>query len=545
MKWLVALVALILLGALVLLPQAGQQSRPLSAIIPAGPLVYLEARDFAALVRDWNSSAEKKTWLASANYQVFSNSRLFLRLKEAQDQFGAAAGFAPDMTLVDAVAGGNSALALYDLGNLEFLYVTRMPQAKAYQSMLWQSRAKFQPRKSANIDYFVRQQQSRTAAFAVTADLLLLATSEPALAGALALIGNQTAPAMTQESWYQRAATAGSNAGELRMAINFQRTLATPYYRSYWIHRNASEMSQFDSVIADLDRPAAEYRERRVLIRPQASADLRGNEPAVAELSRAAPADAGLVRAWAKPETEAVVAMLEQKLFAPRGAATVRDAPAPSAGNMDATVGSEDDLETRIDEAPLSEGSAQIDLAPIRAAISANAVQAMMQVETSRPSPDPVFVNLPRAIALLGERNWDAGSVRTAVDAVASRLWAATGPPTALGRIYVGAAGRILVLSTAEDLMTAMTGRIGAAALPGAQYAVRYLHAAELPRYERLMKLIDAPGRPAGDASGREPLFFSENIASLGNVLGRLQSVSLDSHDEGGMVRQNVVYRVR
>ena len=78
------------------------------------------------------------------------------------------------MTLVDAAAGANSALALYDIGNLEFLYISRMPSARAYQSVLWQSRAKFQPRKSAGIDYYVRQKQSRGVAFAVTGDLVLL-----------------------------------------------------------------------------------------------------------------------------------------------------------------------------------------------------------------------------------------------------------------------------------------------------------------------------------------------------------------------------------
>ena len=150
-------------------------------------------------MKDWEGSNEKKSWLASDNYKVFAHSRLFLRFKDAQQEFDAAAGFSPDMSLVDGAAGGNSALALYDIGNLEFLYVTRMPSARAYQTMLWQSRAKFQPRKSAGIDYFVRQEQRRLAAFAVTNDLLLIATEEQAMASALALIAGQSQPAMTQE----------------------------------------------------------------------------------------------------------------------------------------------------------------------------------------------------------------------------------------------------------------------------------------------------------------------------------------------------------
>src|SRR5208282_419972 len=101
-------------------------------------------------------SREKTKWLASDNYQVFSRSRLFLRLQEAQTQFATAAGAPPDMALLDSLAGGESALALYDIGNLEFLYITRMPSARAMQNVLWGNRAKFEPRKAADIPYYVR-----------------------------------------------------------------------------------------------------------------------------------------------------------------------------------------------------------------------------------------------------------------------------------------------------------------------------------------------------------------------------------------------------
>ena len=548
MKRKAAIVAglLMLVGVAVLLPQAVQQPRPLSDLIPAGPLLYIEAKDLAALVKDWNGSNVKNTWLGSGNYQVFSNSRLFLRLKEAQDQFGAAAGLAPDMSLLDAAAGTNSALALYDIGNLEFLYITRMPSARAYQSMLWQSRARFEPRKSAGVDYFVRRAQNRTAAFAVAGDLMLIATQEQAMASALALIAGQTPPAMKQETWYQRATAAQTTAGEIRMTLNFQRTARTPYFRSYWIQHNTSSLAQFDSIIADLDRSPTEYRERRALLRAEPATDLRAAEAAVAEISKVAPPDAGLLRAWAKPDPAAVMAMLEQKMFAPRADTEERYKRAPGAGDPDAAVGSEGDLETRIDEPPLTDDSTKLDLAPLRMLVESNPVEAMLQVETSRASADGVFVNTPRSIALLGARPWDAGAAQTAVDAVAAKLWAVTGPLSGLGRIHAGASGRVLILANVDDLVTTMVGRAGsAAALPGAQYAMRFLHASELPRFQRMMTLIDYAGRPSGYGAAREPLFFSENIASLGRALGRLRSVTLDSHDDGTMVKQNVVYKLQ
>ena len=59
----------------------------LAALMPAGPLLFIESPDLAMLVHDWENSKEKQKWLASDNYRVFSRSRLFLRLQEAQRQF--------------------------------------------------------------------------------------------------------------------------------------------------------------------------------------------------------------------------------------------------------------------------------------------------------------------------------------------------------------------------------------------------------------------------------------------------------------------------
>src|SRR3984885_9026221 len=128
----------------------------LSKYVPAGPLVYLETKDFSALLSDWTSSPQKKQWLTSDNYEVFSRSRLFLRLKGASDQFAAAAGFPPDRDFLSQVSGRHSAMALYDIGNLQFLYITYLPSAKSMETTLWQTRAKFEPRSAGGVAFYLR-----------------------------------------------------------------------------------------------------------------------------------------------------------------------------------------------------------------------------------------------------------------------------------------------------------------------------------------------------------------------------------------------------
>lgn len=545
--------AAIAAGVAVLLPQALQTPKALAELFPASPLLYLEAKNFAGLVSDWNASKVKAEWLASADYNVFSKSRLFLRLSDAQTEFAAAAGLSPDMTLVATAAGSNSALALYDIGSLEFLYITRMPQSKAFETMLWQSRAKFQPRKSAGLDYYVRRQQNRLAAFAVTNDLLLIATDEQALASALALIAGQPAPPMRQEQWYQRATAAQTNAGDVRLVMNFDRVARTPYFRSYWVQQNTRELMQFDAAIADLDRGPSEFRERRTLLRGEAGADLRPAEAVIGELVRYAPADAGLVRAWAKPANAMVLAMV-QGLIVPQAKESQPLSVAPGIGNIDAVTGGEQDLEVHIDEPPVADASATIDWSALRTLIDTNGPGAVLQVETSQTGD---FVRLPSAVAILGAKTWEAGAVQSALGDVAAHAWTVSGIGAGwvqrgpyqtldgLGRLSFAISGRVLIVSSSETLLPAMLAQRGATVLPAAAYSARYLHVQELPKYARLTSMIDVASGRSDGGEAREPLFFSENIASLGRALGRVSAVSVESHDDGGTVSQTVLYRLQ
>ena len=183
----------------------------LAAFMPRGSLLFVESVNFAPLVHDWENSKEKQKWLESDNYQVFSRSRLFLRLQEAQRQFAVAAGAPPDMALLDAVAGAQSALALYDIGNLEFLYITRMPSARAMQNVLWTNREKFEPRKTRRIfliTFGLNPEKNRLVAFATAGDCLLLATREVLMAGALGLLSGESQPTLQDENWYKSAVSA-------------------------------------------------------------------------------------------------------------------------------------------------------------------------------------------------------------------------------------------------------------------------------------------------------------------------------------------------
>src|SRR6266853_282951 len=329
----------------------------LSRYVPAGSLLYLQAKDFSSLLGDWNASPQKASWVNSKNYEVYSRSRLFLRLQGAGDQFAAAAGLPPDMNFVTQVAGTQSALALYDIGKLQFLYITKLPSARSMQSALWQTRAKFETRSAAGVTFYVRRdpESEREVAFAASGDYLILATREDLIAGALQLLAGGKDRTIEAEQWWSQSVAAAGSAGDLRMVLNLEKIVPSPYFRSYWIQRNITDMKQYSAAVSDLFLSGKEYREERVLLKKSAAALQPTGDAAtaVADLVRLVPADTGIYEVRAISSAADCLDLLETKILAPHRGPAVAQQTAPDVQLSSGETGTSSDLETRIDQAPL------------------------------------------------------------------------------------------------------------------------------------------------------------------------------------------------
>ena len=529
-----------------------QAPQPLAHLFPSGALLYLEAKDFNAELKAWNASDEQRRWLASASYQAFQRSNLYLKLADAWSQFSAAAGFLPDSALVNSVAGTQSALAIYDIGNLEFLYVTRMPTARAVQTALWQSRAKYETRHAGAADFFVRADSGRIVAFASTGDYLILGTREELVAGALRLLAGEALAPVSGESWFTDTTTAAGAAGDLRLVLNLEALLKTPQYRSYWIQRNVSEVREYRAGIADLVRTSTEIREDRLFLRGVPSAPVAGSADG---LLRLVPDTAAFCRSTSAPTSGQVAALIEEKLLAPKVTPRVSEDYAPTVEAGSGETGGESDLETRIDEPPIAIQST-ITLDPLRRLLDSAQLTGVLEIQSGEDLPDGVFVETPTVLAVSATAPWDGAVIRNALSDAAASLWTISSSGTAwlpqqragrtwyslsgLAPLEMATDGNLLLIANSGQALGPVLDRIArpATASDSASIAL-FRHLTARGDYRKIVTLLDRT-QPAG-----RPAFFSTKLWSLSEVFANLREVEVRTRDTGTGLRETVTYRLR
>src|SRR5208283_4578286 len=561
MKRIAALSILVLLVVAAWATYEEEVARPessLARLMPQDAVLFLEAQDFSGILRDWNSAPEKQVWLTTANHEVFSRSRLFLRLKQAQDEFASAAGLSPDTSFLSEVAGGQSALGIYDIGKLELLYITRLPSANAMKSGIWQQRAQFETRQVEGKQFYVRTdpQSQRVVAFAIDDDYLVLGTREDLVAGALSLLADKKAAALNQQGWFVNAAKSAKDLGELRMVIHLAEVTKTPQVRTYWVQQNITELRQYESSVSDLFRSSGVYREERSLLlknTPGSAADAADGSPEVAELMRLVPPDAGFYRAFAVAPQDDTLALLQQKVLVSVLGPTPASKVAPNVNLGDQSVGNASNLDVRIDTPPSSGTAENTGDDALKELLKKTNIRAALQLHRSQTSDDDAFVRLHSTIVLLGATNWPEAAVQQAIQRTLSPLLTASNIGVAwkksgtgaqsyseldgLARIAVAVKGKYLFVSDDPEMLVTVLGRVSQpVTAEAAIYYARFDHRHERQNFYQLFSLIDHPSQNnAGNNEDRTPQFFSENVASLSKTLASVKSQSVVARRKGGV----------
>jgi hypothetical protein len=354
---------------------------------------------------------------------------------------------------------------------------------------------------------------------------------------------------------------AAGPAGELRMVLNLEKIVSSPYFRSYWIQRNITDMKQYSTSVSDLFRSGKEYREERVLLKKSpasGSGTPDDGANAVADLVRLVPADNGNYEVKAAPSAADCLDVLETKILAPHRSPSVASQTAPEVQLSSGETGNSSDLETRIDQAPLKTSSSSDVSTALKELFQKSQVRAILQVQSTERDKDGVFVRIHSSVAFIAASDWQEPSVLSALaDFLRPSLttgslglqWQSRSGYRELDGLWnfaVAVRGKYLLISDDSAPLKNMFANMNQKPTrKPAAFIAGFHHDRERENFERLTGILDRRRANNGRAPASEayPQFFSDNLASFSAVLSGVSSESIVVHDASDKVLQTVTYQ--
>ncbi len=236
---------------------------------PAGALVFLYSPDLSDLLEKVETSSSLKVYLDSQGHARFKDSRLFRKLTT---RFEELAGLASDEARfgdLAGLAGKESALALYDIGEVKFVYSSRAPMEKISRAMLWGARDKAEEIGLEGETYYALVSSGGPGAlyFGVREESLVVSNDEDLFQSVFSALGGGEAqtPKLSESDPFKSAFPKDLEAGDLVMYLDQEALNQDWYFKHYWIYQNLEDISWIKSAAVDLEIGDLLWRERRFI----------------------------------------------------------------------------------------------------------------------------------------------------------------------------------------------------------------------------------------------------------------------------------------
>jgi hypothetical protein len=279
---------------------SGQDGLALARLLPKGALAYVQARDLGKLLAQWRASSVHDRYYASDSFRAFRRSRLWAKLNERIREFEEGVGVTLTEDTVMQMAGKATAIALYDMGKLELVFVTELSAQQAAATPLLARKATFEARTTtAGQPYLVRELATdggrlrQGLCVATPPGKLVVATSEALMQRTLDNLDGKGDDHVLASMGPTLAAAQGFTPHDVTLWTDLPRLRQQPYFGYYWVHgAKAPGLDEVEATLADLELTSEGLVERRWSLtsgRAVPAAFTPQQQPVVARLLNASP----------------------------------------------------------------------------------------------------------------------------------------------------------------------------------------------------------------------------------------------------------------
>jgi hypothetical protein len=272
---LICIMLVVCVGFIVYAKSARQTTGPfaLASDFPRGPMVYAQFQDLPALFKQWNDSALKEQYLSGTNFEQLEKSHLWLKLSERWGEFNDALGFMLDAGALTGTAENKAALAVYDIGRLDLVFIAPLGEEKFAATKFFEGQGQFEERELPDgTSYYSldveadRGRQKQQLAFASLRGRFVLATSERLLLRTLANINGKAQKDSLSDDPAFKSLSEKALPHFVSVWVDQSKLNGDWYFKHYWLMRNPEQLKNIRACMFDLELQDGRWIERRDLL---------------------------------------------------------------------------------------------------------------------------------------------------------------------------------------------------------------------------------------------------------------------------------------
>jgi hypothetical protein len=277
----------------------------LAGDLPRGALVYAQFQNLPELINQWQQSQLKERYLNSTSYQQLQHRHLAMKLISRWEEFNSALGFPLDLAAIGSSTDGAAAVAIYDIGQLDLLFVAPISDEKVALTQFFQSKDHFEEMEAPDGTPYYSQtveadrgRQKQVLAFATVNGRFLLGTNEKLFLRALANINQRAKNDSIADDPTFKTLSRKVTPHFATIWVDQSKLNADYYFKHYWLMQNVAELKSIRAGIFDLEQQQSRWIERREFL-TTGPAERSNSGIAAAELRRLysrTPDDAPFVR---------------------------------------------------------------------------------------------------------------------------------------------------------------------------------------------------------------------------------------------------------
>ena len=231
------------------------------------PVIYLEFKDFSKFLSELRSDKNYQNFIGSSVMEWYKNTRLGLKFPKRLGDFEEVLGFSLSLKNLETLAGKETGIWLFDIGELKLILITKINESDYLRSKLARSRESFGEGKIDTFTYYFKKDQSgnKEIDFAFIDGYLILSNDPGEFELFLKrLLTNRDFSGWKKTDFLGWLDTPLDADYDILLYLSAE-SVRNTYFTSYWFYKNQKEIREwFDKGIISLKKEKREIREERI-----------------------------------------------------------------------------------------------------------------------------------------------------------------------------------------------------------------------------------------------------------------------------------------